>query len=67
MSLRLVKRGPTYYVRGTVSGSYCYETTGTSDPKRAEAYRAKREAELWDRRVYGDRACRPAKRASSRH
>lgn len=56
MPLKRFRRGKTWYVRGTVAGSYCYETTGTADPKKAEAYRAKREAELWERRVYGDRA-----------
>ncbi len=37
MPLSLKKRGKTYYVRGTVRGIRCYETTGTSDPGLAEA------------------------------
>lgn len=56
MSLRLTKRGAVWYVRGTVAKSYIFETTGTPDRERAEAYRAKREAGLWDRRFFGERA-----------
>ena len=58
MPLRTVKRPgtETIYVRGTVRGKSVYESTGTSDPKRAEAYRSKRESELWDHSVYGSRA-----------
>lgn len=58
MPLRVVRRPgrDLLYVRGTVRGQGCFESTGTSDPEKAEAYRAKREAELWDRSVYGAKA-----------
>jgi integrase len=49
----------TWYVRGTVRGQAVYETTGTDDRERAEAYKAKREAQLWDRSVFGERATTP--------
>jgi len=58
MPLKVVRRPGTdmLYVRGTVRGTRVFESTGTAQPGRAEAYRAKREAELWDRSVYGARA-----------
>ncbi|GBQ64912.1 prophage integrase [Ameyamaea chiangmaiensis NBRC 103196] len=58
MPLTIVKRKgrETLYVRGTVRGQGIFESTGTSDQKQAEAYRAKREAELWEESVYGKRA-----------
>lgn len=58
MSLKVIKRPgtATLYVSGSVAGSRVRESTGTSDPRRAEIYRAKREAELWDRSVHGARA-----------
>lgn len=56
MSLKLIRRGKIFYVRGTVRGQFVYETTGTDERRRAEAYRAKREARLWDRSVFGERA-----------
>ncbi|MFE8872744.1 tyrosine-type recombinase/integrase [Acetobacter persici] len=58
MSLKVVKRKgrDTLYVRGTVGGQSIYESTGTNSPKQAEAFRAKREAELWQESVYGKRA-----------
>ncbi|WP_252350171.1 tyrosine-type recombinase/integrase [Gluconobacter cerinus] len=58
MSLKIVNRHGTHrlYIRGTVSGQSISESTGTSDPVRAEEYRAKREAELWKEAVYGKRA-----------
>ena len=58
MPLRVVSRPgtATLYVRGTVRKQSVFESTGTADPNRAEGYRAKREAELWDRSVYGTRA-----------
>lgn len=58
MSLRIVSRAgtATFYVRGTVCGQSIYESTGTAERARAEAYRAKREAEIWDRSVFGTRA-----------
>jgi integrase len=55
MPLRLIRRGgsPHYYLRGTVRGINIYETTGTNDPKAAEAIRIKREAEALERSVFG--------------
>lgn len=59
MALRISKRGKIWYVRGAVRGQVVYETTGTDERARAEAYRAKREAQLWDRSVFGERAVVP--------
>lgn len=58
MSLKVVSRkgGAALYIRGTVRGQSVYESTGTTDPQQAEAYRAKREADLWAESVYGKRA-----------
>lgn len=58
MSLRIVRRPGTamLYVRGTVRGQRVHESTETADPERAEAYRARRENELWDRAVHGAKA-----------
>lgn len=58
MSLHIVTRAgtTTLYVRGAVRGQRVYESTGTVERERAEAYRAKREAELWDNSVFGARA-----------
>lgn len=55
MSLKLVRRKKSgnWYIRGTVRGLTTEESTGTPDRKRAEAYRIKREAEIWDRAVLG--------------
>lgn len=58
MPLKLIQRPGTafLYVRGAVRGQSVFESTGTADPQKAEAYRAKREAELWDRSIYGAKA-----------
>lgn len=58
MPLKIVKRKGTdaLYLRGTVRGQGIFESTGTADPKQAEAIRAKREAELWEASVFGKRA-----------
>ncbi len=53
--LKKFKRGRVWYVRGTVRGIRVYETAGTSDADKAEEYRARREAQLWDRTVIGER------------
>ncbi len=58
MPLKLFRRGKVWYVRGTVRGTRVYESTGTADRRQAEAYRAKREAELWQRSVFGGRGTR---------
>jgi len=53
--LKKFKRGRVWYVRGTVRSVRVYETAGTADAARAEEYRARREAQLWDRSVIGER------------
>ena len=53
MSIKLFQRGKIWYLRGTFAGSRVYETTGTADAGQAEEYREKRQAELWNRRIYG--------------
>ena len=42
------KRSPNWFVRGTVAGVELFESTGTADKTRAEAYRLKREREAYD-------------------
>lgn len=56
MPLTKFRRRHIWYVRGTVAKTTVYETTGSADRERAEAYRARREAQLWDRRFFGERA-----------
>jgi len=58
MPLKIVTRAntETLYLRGTVRGRSIYESTGTTDPRQAEEYRAKREAEIWKESLYGKRA-----------
>jgi len=58
MPIKVVSRKgtATLFLRGTVRGQSIFESTGTADPEKAEALRAKREAELWDRSVYGAKA-----------
>ena len=53
--LKKFKRGHVWYLRGTVRGVRVYETTGTSDADKAEEYRARRDAQLWDRSIVGER------------
>lgn len=42
-----------WYVRGTVRGRRIEESTGTRERKRAEEFRARREAELLDEAIHG--------------
>lgn len=56
--LRKYRRGCVWYIRGTVRGFRVHETTGTPDATRAEECRARREAELWDRSLKGERGSR---------
>ena len=58
MPLRIVRRPgrAMLYLRGAVCGQSVFESTGTERPDAAEAYRAKREAELWNAAVFGPRA-----------
>ncbi len=53
--IKKFKRGCDWNDRGTVRGACVYETAGTADPAKAEEYRARREAQLWDRTVIGER------------
>lgn len=55
MPLKLFKRGEINYIRGTISGQKVYETTSTSDDKLAEEILEKRQSELWQCRIYGER------------
>src|SRR6185437_3772050 len=58
MSVRLYQRpgSRVWYLRGTVRGRRVFETTGTTDRKQAELYRAAREAKLYEASVFGERA-----------
>lgn len=58
MPLTKFRRGPAWYLRGTVRGQRVYETTGTADEARAEALRIRREGQLLDRSIFGDKATR---------
>lgn len=58
MPLSKFRRGRTWYLRGTVRGLRVYETTGTADEARAEALRIRREGQLLDRSIFGDKATR---------
>jgi integrase len=42
------KRSPNWIITGTVAGVHIFESTGTRDRGRAEAYRLKREREVYD-------------------
>jgi integrase len=64
MPLTLKRRGQIFWVRGTVRGQRCYETTGTADPALAEEFRATREAELFRQAVFGQRATVSFQRAA---
>lgn len=53
MPIKLVKRGKTYYLRGTLAGQRVYESTRISDRRAADAYRARREQEILERVTLG--------------
>ena len=53
MSLKIVKRGRIWYIRGSVAGQHVYESTGLGEKRAAEAKRARREAELVQRSAHG--------------
>ncbi len=57
MSLRVVRRKgtKTLYIRGTVRGVRCYEAAGTESRALAEAYKAKRETQLFEGALIGRR------------
>lgn len=54
--LKKFKRGSVWYIRGTVRGRSVYESTGAAEAERAEEYRARREVQLWDRALTGEKA-----------
>lgn len=56
MGLKLLKRGKTYYLRGTVAGERVYESTRTSDRGLAEAIRIKKEGRLEEQNARGLKA-----------
>lgn len=60
MPLKLVTRPGTnfWYIRGTIGGRRITESTGTDNKKLAEQIRVKREAELFERKLYGDKHTR---------
>lgn len=45
---RYPKRSPYYYIRGTIGGKLVFESTQTVERERAEAFRLKREREIYD-------------------
>lgn len=61
MPLKLVpgRHGsPFIYLRGSIRGIRVDESTGTSDPKAADAIRIQKEAELLKRSIHGDSVTR---------
>lgn len=58
--LKLTRRGRIWHIVGTTGPAerreVVRESTGTSDRAIAEALRAKREREVYERAIYGDRA-----------
>src|SRR5262245_38828821 len=50
---RELKKSPYWYCRGTVAGITIYESTRTTDKRQAEAYRRRREAEVYDAAALG--------------
>lgn len=56
MGLKLLKRGKTYYLRGSVAGHSVYETTGTGDKDLAEAIRIRKERRLEEQNARGLKA-----------
>ena len=42
------KRSPNWIITGTVAGVHLFESTGTRDRGQAEAYRIKREREVYE-------------------
>lgn len=56
MPLKTFQRGSIWWLRGTVAGKRVYESTRLGDRRAAEVYRARREAEIIERAVYGGAA-----------
>jgi integrase len=47
LRLKRERNSPYWYIRGTVAGHRIYESTRTTDRRQAEAYRQKREREIY--------------------
>lgn len=58
MSLKIIKRPDSAYWQliGTINGRRIRESTGTTVRRRAEEYRAKRESEIWQASIYGEKS-----------
>lgn len=55
MSLKKFQRGQTWYIRGSVAGQKVYESSGTSDPEKAQQKLEKLQHDLWQGHIYGDK------------
>lgn len=53
--LKLRQRGPVWYITGTLKGCRYRESTGTDSRPHAEAILAKRQSEILDRAVWGEK------------
>ncbi len=53
--LKLTQRGKAYYITGTLRGRRYRESTGTNSRPHAEALLAKRQSEILDRDVFGEK------------
>ncbi|MBM9401603.1 site-specific integrase [Gluconacetobacter azotocaptans] len=58
MPLKIITRPGSsfFYVRGTIRGQSIFESTGATERRKAEEYRAHRESELWNASLYGQKA-----------
>ena len=57
MPLRITKRhnSPNWYLRGTIRGITVDETTGTTSKEKADEIRIKRETDLLERSIHGEK------------
>jgi integrase len=53
LRLQREPNSPYWYIRGRVAGHPIHESTRTTDRRKAEAYRRKREAEIYDAAALG--------------
>lgn len=56
MPLTLYQRGKIWHVRGTVAGQRIRESTGLSDKRQADIYRARLESQALERHAFGREA-----------
>jgi hypothetical protein len=59
LRLKRERNSPYWYIRGTVSGHGLYESTRTTDRRQAEAYRRKREREIYAVSALGQKRSTP--------